>query len=154
MRIDCGPVRILSWEELDSYMDGSAGTVGRIMAALLGVPESHRADFGRLGQAFQLTNHLRDVREDRALDRVYLPSEDGVRAAAARGVARARAMFAECEPAVAAAPASVRPAIRMACGVYRAVLDRIEAVDFDVLGRSTAARPWQIAGAALGAVRR
>src|SRR3712207_3373833 len=61
MRIDCTPVRIGDYEELEAYMDGSAGTVGRIMATLLGVPERHRADFGRLGQAFQLTNFIRDV---------------------------------------------------------------------------------------------
>src|SRR3954464_3462696 len=34
MRTDCGPVRIATWDELITYMDGSAGTVGRIMAAL------------------------------------------------------------------------------------------------------------------------
>ena len=32
MRIDCAPVRIGSWDELVAYMDGSAGSVGRIMA--------------------------------------------------------------------------------------------------------------------------
>src|SRR3712207_7134151 len=32
--------------------------------------------YGRLGQAFQLANFVRDVREDRSLDRVYLPAED------------------------------------------------------------------------------
>src|SRR4051794_22726471 len=63
MRVDCGPVRIASWEELDAYMDGSAGSVGRIMAPLLGVPARHHAGFGRLGQAFQLANFVRDVRE-------------------------------------------------------------------------------------------
>ena len=54
-------------------MDGSAGAVGRIMAPLLGVPPSRRDAFGALGEAFQLTNFIRDVREDWALDRVYLP---------------------------------------------------------------------------------
>src|SRR3954470_1021443 len=76
MRIDCAPVRIGSWEELVAYMDGSAGSVGRIMAALLGIPARHHADLGRLGLAFQLANFIRDVREDRHLDRVYLPAED------------------------------------------------------------------------------
>src|SRR3954453_21278438 len=63
MRIDCAPVRIASWDELVAYMDGSAGSVGRIMAALLGVPARHNADLGRLGHAFQLANFIRDVRE-------------------------------------------------------------------------------------------
>ncbi len=64
MRVDCGTVRIGSDDELDDYMDGSAGSVGRIMAPLLGVPERFHADFGQLGQAFQLTNFIRDVGED------------------------------------------------------------------------------------------
>ena len=76
MRVDCGPVRISSWDELDVYMDGSAGSVGRIMAPLLGVPERFHADFGHLGQAFQLANFIRDVREDWAMDRIYMPAED------------------------------------------------------------------------------
>ena len=66
----------------------------------------------RLGIAFQLTNFIRDVREDYALDRVYLPAEDrarfgvseadiagarvtpGFRALMAGEVARARELFA------------------------------------------------------------
>jgi len=157
MRLDCDRVQIHSWEELDAYSDGSAGTVGRIMAVLLGVPEPRRADFGRLGQAFQLTNFLRDVREDRELGRMYLPAADpedqaALRDAVADGVARARALFGATEPAVADAPASVRPGVRVACAVYRGVLDRIEASGFDVLERRTAAPPLAIAGAALRAL--
>jgi len=164
MRLDCAPVRIGSWEELEAYMDGSAGTVGRIMAALLAVPGERRADFGRLGHAFQLTNFIRDAREDRALDRVYLPGADpgdfdrataspALRAVVAGEVARARRLFAASAPAVEASPASVRPAIRMACGVYLRVLDRVEEVGYDVLGRRTAPAPWRLAGAAVGALR-
>jgi 15-cis-phytoene synthase len=172
MRIDCAPVRIETWPELEAYMDGSAGSVGRIMAPLLGVPAQHHAGFGRLGRAFQLTNFIRDVREDTALDRVYLPAEDrarfGVeeddlggeratpelRALLAEEVRRARGMFAETEPAIAAAPGSVRSGIRFAVAVYLRVLDRVERIDFDVLGRRTGVRPWQLPGAALGALRR
>jgi 15-cis-phytoene synthase len=158
MRMDCDRVRIGSWEDLDVYTDGSAGTVGRIMAVLLAVPERRRADFGRLGQAFQLTNFLRDVREDRALDRMYLPAADPddrfeVRAAVAEGVLRARRLFRDCETAVAEAPAAVRPGVRVAAAVYWRVLDRIEAVDFDVLQRRRVAPPWTVAGAAVRALR-
>ena len=172
MRIDCSPVRIGSWEELEAYMDGSAGSVGRIMAPLLGVPARHHAGYGRLGQAFQLANFIRDVREDTSLDRIYLPAEDraayGVaepdlaggtaspelRALLAMEVRRARGLFAEAEPAVAAAPASVRTGVRFAVAVYLRVLDRVERIEFDVLGRGTAVRPWQLPGAAIGAIRR
>lgn len=156
MRIDCAPVRIATHEQLDAYMDGSAGSVGRIMAALLGVPEEHRGDFGRLGRAFQLTNFIRDVREDHELDRVYLPglhpstfdaAEAGpeLREIVAREVDRARGMFADCEPAIASAPRGVRPGIRLAIAVYRGVLDRVERIGYDVLGARTTPRPWEIA---------
>jgi len=172
MRIDCAPVRIETWPELEAYMDGSAGSVGRIMAPLLGVPERHHGGYGRLGQAFQLANFIRDVREDTRLDRVYLPAEDrtrfGVdedalaeehaspelRALLALEVRRARGLFAEAEPAIAAAPVSVRTGIRFAVAIYLRVLDRVERIEFDVLGRRTGVRPWQVPGAALGALRR
>src|SRR4051794_13908728 len=171
MRIDCAPVRIASWDELVAYMDGSAGSVGRIMAALLGVPARHNADLGRLGHAFQLANFIRDVREDRRLDRVYLPAEDrerfgvgeadlaaavaspAVRALVAHEVARARALFAGARPAIAAAPASVRPGVRFAAGLYSRMLDRVEATNFDVLGAKPGVRVWHIPGAAREALR-
>ncbi len=155
MRLDCGPIRMGTWDELDAYMDGSAGTVGRIMADLLGAQD--RAAFGRMGRAFQLTNFLRDAREDAGLGRMYLPVEgpgdDHLRRVVQDGVRRARADFARCEGAVAGAPARVRPGIRIALAVYGRVLDRIEAVGFDVMGRRTAAAPWQVAAATLGALR-
>jgi 15-cis-phytoene synthase len=151
MRVDCGRVRIGSDAELDVYMDGSAGSVGRIMAPLLGVPARFHADFGRLGHAFQLANFIRDVGEDWRMDRIYLPGlaeadlasarvTPRLRAVVAQQVARARALFAAAEPAVAAAPASVRNGIRLACGAYGRILDRAEAAGGDVLGRSVGVR--------------
>ena len=100
MRIDCdGPVRIAhAGTSCMAYMDGSAGTVGRIMAALLGLPPRHHADLGRLGVAFQLANFIRDVREDRRLDRIYLPAEDRDRF----GVSEARPRDRHASPAVRA----------------------------------------------------
>ena len=172
MRRDCAPVRMRTWEELVDYMEGSAGSVGRIMAPLLGVPAAHRGAFGRLGLAFQLTNFVRDLRDDRRLDRVYLPAEDlerfgvpeadldgraagpALRALTAFEVSRARALFAGAEAAVAAAPRSVRPGVRLACAAYRRVLDRVEACGFDVLGAHPGLRVQDVPHVALAAVRR
>src|SRR3954471_14772002 len=166
MRIDCAPVRIASWEELVAYMDGSAGSVGRIMAALLGVPARHHPDLGHLGLAFQLANFIRDVREDATLDRVYLPAEDrerfgvseqdlrapraspAVRALVAHEVERARGLFASARPAILAAPASVRPGVKFAAGLYSRMLDRVEATNFDVLGVKPGVRVCNFSGTA------
>jgi 15-cis-phytoene synthase len=148
MRVDCGRVRIASADELDRYMDGSAGSVGRIMAPLLGAPAADRESFGALGKAFQLTNFIRDVREDWVLDRVYLPcaadpelarreASPRLRSLVASEVERARALFVATTPAVAATDSRVRPAIRLARAVYLRVLERIERVGYDVLGGRT-----------------
>jgi 15-cis-phytoene synthase len=169
MRVDCGPVRIASWDELLTYMDGSTGSVGRIMASLLGV--SARDSFSRLAQAFQMTNFVRDVREDYRLNRIYFPAEDrewfgvadeefarrratpALRALMGQQIARARWLFEAAEPAIAAAPASARSAMRLACQAYGRVLDRAEAAGGDVLGRRVGLRPWDVPGVVVGAWR-
>jgi 15-cis-phytoene synthase len=166
MRVDCGArVRIGTAEELDRYMDGSAATVGRIMAPLLGAPCAVHEDVAHLGVAFQLTNFIRDVREDYALDRVYLPGLDEgailrrevdprFRERVAREVARARALFAATHRLEGDLAAGVRPGVRLARAVYERVLDRVEALEFDVLGRRTSLAPWELGAAAAGALLR
>jgi phytoene synthase len=164
MRIDCdATVRIASEAELDRYMDGSAATVGRIMAPLLGAPHDLHEEVARLGVAFQLTNFVRDVARDWELGRIYLPElpEDALRAQTATGplrervahhVARARALFAETEPVADALTPGMRPGVRVARGVYGRVLDRVERNDYDVLGARAALAPWEGARAAAGSL--
>lgn len=170
MRIDCGPVRIGTRDELERYMDGSAAAVGRIMAAILGA-RAEREAFARLGVAFQLANFIRDVREDYRLGRIYLPADErgrlgvedadldrpvaspALRRLIGGEIARARSLFAGAEPAVSAAPPSARAGMRFARDVYLAVLDRIEAAGYDVLGTRATPRPWQLARLALSTAR-
>jgi len=171
MAVDCDRVRIRTRSELDDYMNGSAASVGRILAPLLGAPpEAHEA-FARLAVAFQLTNFIRDVREDYALDRVYLPAEEcerfgvveheigadeagpSLRALLSHEVGRARSLFRDGEIAVEAVAPPVRPGMRLARSVYGALLDRIEAVNFDVLGRRVIPPPWHLGRAALAGLR-
>jgi 15-cis-phytoene synthase len=167
MRVDCGSVRIETREELERYMRGSAGSVGAIMAPLLGASTELNGAFVRLGVAFQLTNFIRDVREDYFLDRVYLPRADrerfgigeqelaggraspALRALLAEEVARARCLFADAAPAVDGALPRVRPGMRMARAVYLRVLDRVERIGFDVLGRRAGLAPWELGPAAV-----
>jgi phytoene synthase len=136
MRVDCvDHVRIASRAELDAYMNGSAAAVGRVMAPLIGVPREHAEDVARLAVAFQLTNFLRDVREDYNMDRVYLPDLNTDALAAGRPlpaplpeVRRAARLFRESAGAVlAACTPRARPGIALATTIYRRVhLARIE----------------------------
>jgi phytoene synthase len=143
MRVDCDPVRIHDEAELDRYMNGSAAAVGRIMAPLIGAP-SRPEEVARLGMAFQLANFVRDVREDWALDRIYLPglpesdlqsgsAGEGFRERVAQQVDRARAMFRETRGVDAVVEGRVRHGMRLARAVYWRVLDRVERANYDVL---------------------
>lgn len=171
MRADCGSVRIETWSALEGYMLGSAGSVGSILAVLLDVPPEKRDSFVSLALAFQLTNFIRDVRQDWELDRVYLPAEDlerfgvstaeiarrepsaGFRPLLALQVGRARALFDASSPAAQAVSPGVRRGIYMARSVYGAVLDRAEQLNFDVLRHRTELPPWRLAGAVAQGLR-
>lgn len=159
MRVDCDePVRIASHEQLDDYMNGSAATVGRVLAPVLEAPDPEAV--ARLGVAFQLTNFIRDVDVDWELGRVYLPglpedelaagiAGDGLRERVANEVARARGLFAETAGVSAAMRPGLRRGIHVARAVYARVLDRVEWGGYDVLGARVRVRPWEAAGAAL-----
>jgi phytoene synthase len=158
MRIDCGPVRMADRAQLDRYMRGSAGAVGVVMARLLGAPPD---DLARMAAAFQLTNFLRDVAEDWALDRIYVPgvsdadlvarpTAEGVRDRVAAEAARARELFQTTADAVGALSPRLRPGVRLARAAYERVLDRLERLDFDVLGRRTELTPIDVGKVVLG----
>jgi phytoene synthase len=78
MLTDVSKDRYETYEEVEAYMDGSAAAVGRMMTAIMHPAAESRAlpHATALGEAFQLTNFLRDVREDIVeRGRVYLPQE-------------------------------------------------------------------------------
>src|SRR5918993_3458520 len=79
MRSDLAGPRHATAMDLDRYCYRVAGTVGRLMAPLLGVRggDAHAADEAAraLGAAMQRTNILRDLREDARAGRVYLPDD-------------------------------------------------------------------------------
>jgi 15-cis-phytoene synthase len=169
MRFDCGPVRVATRAELDSYMRGSAGSVGLIMAPLLGVPSELHPTLAKLGTAFQLTNFIRDVSEDYGLDRVYLPLEDrarlgvsvqdiaarrmtdALRALLALEVTRARHVFAATSILDDTLDPAIRPGVQLARSVYERVLDRVEALGFDVLRHRVRVPSWQLGVIAIAA---
>lgn len=171
MRVDCAPVRVQTWSELELYMRGSAGSVGSILGALLGAANGGREPFERLALAFQLTNFVRDVGEDWELDRVYMPAEDlerfgvsmddiagreptpGFRRLLELQVERARELFREGAAATQVVSPGVGRGIRLARAVYEGVLDRTERLGFDVLRHRATLPPWELAGAVASGLR-
>ncbi|HYF07500.1 MAG TPA: squalene/phytoene synthase family protein [Acetobacteraceae bacterium] len=148
MRADSAPrVRIADGAALDLYCRRVAGSVGAMAVRIFGAPEAE--GFGlSLGRTLQLVNILRDLDEDAARERVYLPLDrlaaqgvaDGPAAAmlAHPGFAAvARSLAAEAEAGFANAEAELRglntralqPARIMMWG-YRRLLDRLIARGF------------------------
>lgn len=148
-------------EDLDRYCYQVAGTVGRLMATLLGVRSGDEAAADRaaraLGAAMQRTNILRDVDEDLANGRVYLPAtalrragldpeartgatslRDGDR----RSLYRAEIARADAEYAIGIAGIRHllhgRGSIRVAADLYHEILRQIER---DGLGARRPHRP-------------
>lgn len=77
MITDIDTARYPTYDALEEYMRGSAAAVGEMMTAVMDPDEyeAARPHARALGNAFQLTNFLRDVREDlKQRDRIYLPA--------------------------------------------------------------------------------
>lgn len=103
MERDAGPtVRMADDKDLETYCDQVACSVGRLANRVFGVDqETGKAIAASLGQALQLTNILRDVSEDAACGRIYLPHDLLIRHGVAGG-----------EPAMVIA----QPGFSSACG--------------------------------------
>lgn len=78
MAMDLTVTEYPTYDDLLDYMAGSAAAIGSLMLPILGARDLDRArePARQLGLAFQLTNFIRDVGEDLARGRVYLPLKD------------------------------------------------------------------------------
>jgi 15-cis-phytoene synthase len=143
---------------LDRYMWGSAAVIGLQVLPVLGTaPGVHRKEAEpyaiALGEAFQLTNFLRDVAEDVDRGRVYLPAD----AMAAHGVTReqlaakrhdarfaalmremvavVRRRYDDAAPGTGLLAPESRDCVRAATDLYGGILTEIERADYRVLDR-------------------
>ena len=157
---DLDPTDYRDWPSLRAYCEGVASSVGELCTHVFGVVggDANRASaigFARtLGVAMQLTNILRDVGEDAANGRCYLP-DDALRSAGVTReqvmaldldvkspawrammrefVAQARALYREALPGIGMlAPDSRRCAQACAVG-YAAILEAIEEAEYDTV---------------------
>ena len=75
----CGALSYQTFDDLHYYCRCVAGSIGRLSLGIFGTsgdPEAAASLADSLGVALQLTNILRDIREDHQNGRVYLPAED------------------------------------------------------------------------------
>ena len=140
-----------SFADLYGYCYHVASVVGLVCIRIFGYRDPMAEEYAEhLGIAFQLTNILRDVKEDAAMARVYLPQEDlerfGVTAAElGSGVpleklrpllefeaARARKFYLSAERLLPLIDEVSQPALWAMVEIYRGILDRIEGRQFDV----------------------
>ncbi len=163
-----GDIRAPDWATLDLYCDRVASAVGRLSVRIFGLaPEPGEALAHHLGRALQLTNILRDIDEDAAIGRLYLPREalaaaavttDEPLAAAAdprlavacvEVAARARRHFDAALPIMASAPRAAARAPRLMAAAYRSILDRMVAQGFAPPRRRAKASRLRVLGALL-----
>jgi squalene synthase HpnC len=142
-----------TFDRLREYCYRVAGTVGLTCTHVFGFRDAHALDLAeKLGLAFQLTNIIRDVREDYGAGRVYLPeddlqryrvsAEDFARAEATLGVRellrfeadRAWQCYEEGAALLGLIDPDSRGALWLLLHTYSALLGRMEALDFAVLG--------------------
>ncbi len=162
--MDLDTARYQTFDELFEYCRRVASAVGLICIRIFGCRNPRAADYAlNLGVALQLTNILRDIPDDLAKGRVYLPLDDLVAHGCtvedlAAGVVndRVRALLAfECarahdfyRRAIAARPDEDRKrlvAAEIMRAVYFATLRRIERRGYDVFhGRIRLERPAQL----------
>ena len=151
---DIGPRRIKTFTELYQYCYQVASVVGLTIIHIFGFQSVKALILAeRCGIAFQLTNILRDVREDAELDRIYLPAEDlerfgvgvgqlrsGKEDAAFRELmrfeaGRARACYDESAPLLELIEPKSRRSLWALREVYLRLLSNLEKENYSVLSR-------------------
>lgn len=172
MRMDLDRVRYRNFDELRLFCYRVASTVGLMMSHVIGYEGDALPYAEELGIAMQLTNILRDVGEDLGRGRVYLPTEElaafgypeaDLHAAVRSSefirlmqfqADRARHYYSRSMPAIAMLRPEGRFAVEIAARVYRGILDRIEAMDYDVFHRRAVVPAWRKYGITAQALAR
>lgn len=109
-----GDIRAPDVATLDLYCDRVASAVGRLSTPIFGMPHAAGVELAHhLGRALQLTNILRDIDEDAAIGRLYLPAE----ALRAAGIASTEPADVILDPAL---PQACAPLVAQALDHYEA----------------------------------
>jgi 15-cis-phytoene synthase len=155
-------VQYQTFEDLRLYCYRVASVVGLVCIHIFGYRDPAAEDLAeRCGLAFQLTNIIRDVKEDAAVGRVYLPQEDlakfGLSAAqllAAPDPAlfrpllsleadRARQFYQAGDELIPYISEDSRPGLWVLINIYRRLLEKIAAAQYDVFTAKISLTVWE-----------
>jgi phytoene synthase len=148
------PVRYRNFQELERYCYGVASVVGLVCIRIFGYHDPvAEALAEKCGLAFQLTNIIRDIKEDAALGRIYLPEDDlaqfgvapsdlataadpkRIRPLLAFEAQRARENYTAGDELLSYINEDSQPALWVLVNIYRNLLEKIASLDYDVFSR-------------------
>ena len=154
--------RYRSFDELEKYCLKVAAIPGLMMLRVLGCYRKRAEKPARdLGVAMQLTNILRDLTEDAARGKTYLPQDElaafGFGESALRSgtvnaafgrllvfqIRRARALYASAEKGVAYLPKDAQLCVRLCSSFYCSILDELDRPGFLFLQRRAVVPLWK-----------
>jgi phytoene synthase len=170
---DLVPRRFETFDQLYRYCYQVASVVGLTIIHIFGFDTRTALPLAeKCGVAFQLTNILRDIREDAERSRIYLPAEDLRRFGVSEQdlcegnrtdsfvrlmrfeAARARAYYDESQPLLDLIHPRSRPSLWALVSIYSRLLERIERANYDVFTRRVRLSPleksWIVVRALVG----
>lgn len=153
--------RYRTFDDLRQYCYRVASVVGLVCIRIFGYRDPSAEPLAeRCGLAFQLTNIIRDVKEDAAMFRVYLPQEDlarfGLAATELRmpqisrfrpllamEADRAREFYRSADDLIPLVAEDSQPALWVLVTIYRQLLEKIAAREYDVFGEKISLTVWE-----------
>lgn len=156
------PIQYGSFQDLERYCYNVASVVGLVCIGIFGYNDPAAEPLAeRCGLAFQLTNIIRDVKEDAALGRVYLPEDDlaqfGISSAELATITdsvrlrslleleaqRAFENYAAAEDLLPLIAEDSQPALWVLVTIYRSLLEKIVRLNYDVVTRRVSLSTWE-----------
>ncbi len=162
MEMDLTVTRYKSYEDLMTYVYGSAVVIGLEMLPILGYSDPRAVEAATaLGTAFQLANFIRDIGEDIDRGRIYMPLDDLARFGVSEAmllkrqltpeiveaikyqIARVRELQEKAEAGIQYLDPISRPCIRAASELYCGIVDEIEANGYDIFNKRATTSTWR-----------
>jgi phytoene synthase len=155
-------IQYKTFEDLLLYCYRVASVVGLVCIHVFGYRDPAAEPLAeRCGRAFQLTNIIRDVKEDAGMGRIYLPEEDlakfdlsasellaapdpvRFRPVLALEADRAREFYASGEELIPYISEDSQPALWVLVTIYRRLLEKIAAKQYDVFTAKVSLSTWE-----------